>query len=292
MKFAAPLNVEVEEGKAGDGAPAAGPPLLVWQLGNAVMYFLALYFVSLGGRLDDSQGNTTTNYLAPSGYAFIIWPIIFLLELITVVWQLLQWPQLSCATKDLATLRAFSPAFCAGQLFMLLWCFTYVESFNSVGLLWISAAMLSGIAISLSFAHRAAVAAQGTQELLFLYPGMTLHFGWTTAAALLNWNGWLAIATDSVGVKLVALLASLVAAMAIGMTVGIGRNSLLYAGTICWALVAIGVNTLTNAEGLVRDLGQTVVTILGVVEIVAGMNIVGVTLISKGKRLQEARSVG
>lgn len=35
-------------------------------------------------------------------------------------------------------------------------------------------------------------------ELIFAYVPLTLHFGWTTAAMLVNWTGWLvAVAHES-----------------------------------------------------------------------------------------------
>jgi len=282
-----PLAVEVvdlEQARKLDRNDKTYPVLLGL---NVVVYALAYYNVMLGGRLDGNRGDNT-NFLAPAGYAFIIWAVIFIYLMLTVAWMALQCPCFGCVTDErIQLLKEVSPFFCAGQFCMIAWCFAYTERFYSVALLWISALCLSGIAISLSFAHRAIVKSNGLQELIFLYPGITMQFGWCTAASLLNFNTWLTLITTNAWVKLAVLVLCIVAAGVIGYLVGAYRDSLLYTGTICWALVAIGLKTLGGPEPMVEGIGEGLTTVMGVVEISVGAGIVAAVLYGKFKRFQE-----
>ena len=82
-----------------------------------------------------------------------------------------------------------------GQIFQTLWTASFRPKYKG-RLIYISGAMLTGIAYSLSRAHAGFVfdgSLYDMKEYLLYFLPMTLHFGWTTAAALVNWNGSIAM---------------------------------------------------------------------------------------------------
>lgn len=124
---------------------------------------------------------------------------------------------------------------------------------------YISCFHLTGIAVALSRAHAAyspdrwsrkynnsrpttSSPSNGnisqTDYILHLLP-MTLHFGWTTAAALVNWNGSLAMdATSSAQQVATAGIASTVLATVVGIAVTVTRQAPVYGAVLAWALAA------------------------------------------------------
>jgi len=89
------------------------------------------------------------------------------------------------------------------------------------------------------------------EYMLYFLP-TTLHFGWTTAASLVNLNGAVAM-KDNASAKLVAWLghASVIAASAAGVVLTIERSAPVFGGVISWALLAV-------RDGMSKRLKQTV----------------------------------
>lgn len=232
-----------------------------WQIANALAFLANVAAVRSIPRLDSSNAMLQPlNYLTPASYAFAIWGVIYFLEYGFICWQLLPRAQTEL-------LRRTSVWWCGGNACQVLWCLVFRPQFDSPGLLWISAAALSGIAACLGQAHALLAAAPDDQQgSVFFRVPLTLHFGWTTAAALVNWNGYVARCTSAVTPKLAAALLSAALATSLGSSVTVDRRSGLYGGTVAWAVLAVGVQTI-RSEQLGRELGRTAATGLGVVEI-------------------------
>jgi hypothetical protein len=103
----------------------------------------------------------------------------------------------------------------------------------------VSTSFLASTAFSLSKVHTSFLGLKGWEYLIYGLP-TSLHFGWTTAATLVNLNGAVAMHRDS-SAKAVAWIAhiSVVAATALGVVVTISRHAPVYGGVICWALTAV-----------------------------------------------------
>ena len=166
------------------------------------------------------------------------------------------------------------------QLFQILWCASFRPKYNrslssSAGggggglYRYISVFNLTGIAVSLSFCHdafttnnkSAASSSYSNMNYWCYFLPLTLHFGWTTAASLVNLNGMYAMRSRSTSscsadnnnenssvpeeakAKSVAVLGniSVIIATTIGITVTYIRNAPVYGGVICWALTAVSV---------------------------------------------------
>ena len=135
--------------------------------------------------------------------------------------------------------------FVAANIFQSLWTASFRPKYSNGLNKFISVANLSGIAYSLSIAH-AAYSGKSTPKTYttiefcqYLLP-ISLHFGWTTAASLVNLNGMVSIG-ESVSATTVALLGqlSVIGGTAIGVFVTTERSAPIYGGVIAWALAAV-----------------------------------------------------
>jgi hypothetical protein len=184
--------------------------------------------------------------------AFTIWAPIFLGELLSVSAQLFL-PETATVVPLLKQLTA---PFCLANAFQSLWTAAFRPKYKNVSK-FVSPLMLSGTAYSLSKAH-AIIAASSlpiSQYLLFGLP-ISLHFGWTTAASLVNWNG--AIATfsdDNVSAETIANVghASVIGAAVLGSVISIARGAPVYGGVISWALFAVASGMKNRIQSTEKD---------------------------------------
>lgn len=118
--------------------------------------------------------------------------------------------------------------------------------------------MLAGTAYSLSMVHTAgaaAVASEPTMLSHLLLP-MTMHFGWTSAATLVNLNGALAEDESASPTSLVALgNSSALVATALGVGLTVSQSSPAYGLTLAWALAACadGMNKRIPSQSLEEE---------------------------------------
>ncbi|KAG5189645.1 hypothetical protein JKP88DRAFT_300907, partial [Tribonema minus] len=218
-----------------------------WQVLNAVTYLLNFAAVRVPGRLDGRQWSqdaaTQQRYFAPAGWAFAIWAPIFAGELLFVIYQALPLARVRTSWW----LAELSPYFSGAMLLQTLWCGAFRPWARAAGLnlQWIPALLLGLGAAALGGAHGILVQALEDSELSPLsyalaFVPLALHFGWLTAAALVNANGFVAAAAPrSHAVKASAAIASIYLAVLVGAAVTFARRDPIYAAVIAWALAAI-----------------------------------------------------
>ena len=240
--------------------PSAKNVLLPWttlKVVHLAVYGFSLMSVSRPGRYDGQDPKDTTgegadsmakmstgkrgrSLVTPSGWAFIIWAPIFLGEGIMVASLL----ALQESSPLAPLIQQITGPYVVAQLFQSLWAASFRPKYKGLYKV-ISAMNLSGIAYSLSFCHGVFTKTANTksystaQYLLFLLP-LSLHFGWTTAAAVVNINGMVAMG-DNVSSRTVAWVghASVVGAAALGAWITTTRSAPVYGGVIAWALSAV-----------------------------------------------------
>jgi hypothetical protein len=233
------------------------------RIANLVSYGINFLAVSRPGRMDGeavedgqlSPRNGKT-LVAPAGWAFAIWGPIFLGEAIGIASQFL----ISSNDNDpiVQILKQSSGPFIVAQLFQSLWCAAFRPKYNQGYKSWISVGMLSATAYSLSISH-AAFTNMSTKALnsyspiqygVFFLP-IALHFGWTTAASIVNLNGAIAMKKD-VNAKVVAFVghSSVIAATVLGIVIAKMRNAPVYSGVIAWALFAVADSMKKRVEGV------------------------------------------
>lgn len=170
----------------------------------------------------------------PSGWAFAIWGPIYLGELLFCCAQFA--PSVVSAPLD-AVLPGITTPFVVACLMQSLWCASFRPSY-SVGTWqkYVSVFALAGTAYSLSLVH--AITSITPEVSLYLLP-LTMHFGWTTAATLVNINGSIAMNESTSDSTIIAVGHS---SAVIGTVLGVGitllRLSPVYGFTLAWALAA------------------------------------------------------
>jgi len=192
-----------------------------------------------------AYGSRGRTLVSPSGWAFAIWGPIFLGELVFVVASAASVSS-SGNTMIGDVIRRASGGFAASQIVQSLWAAAFRPKYEGASA-FVSAGLLGGIALSLNRAHAAITAKHARNsytfgEYLLYFLPISLHFGWTTAASLVNLNGSYAaiVDDDASSAKRVAWLghASAVAATAVGVVVTVVRQAPVYGGVIAWALTA------------------------------------------------------
>ena len=228
---------------------------------NLVSYGINLVSVGRPGRMDgqavddgELAPRTGKTLVAPSGWAFAIWGPIFLGELVSVTAPFF----IKESDPIVELLRKTYGPFITAQLFQSLWCAAFRPKYKGSAM-FISTGMLSATAFHLSKAHAIFTANpllySNLQYGLFFLP-MALHFGWTTAASLVNLNGSVALqkGASSTIIKYVGHL-SVLAATVLGIYIAKTRDAPVFAGVISWALFAVadGMKTRLAAAAAAID---------------------------------------
>jgi len=171
--------------------------------------------------------------VSPSGWAFAIWGPIYIGEAAVIAAQFIPGNGLE------QVLPQMTAPFVAANIFQSLWCASFRSSYGTEGWTpYVSSAMLAGTAYSLSKVHAVGCSAAAAGLGWYFLP-LALHFGWTTAATLVNLNGSVAM-NPSNSDRAVAAVghASAVAAAALGVGVTLVQSAPTYGFTVAWALAA------------------------------------------------------
>jgi len=236
---------------------ATTAPLGLLQVANVLGYAINCAAVSVPGRVDgqaqdEMQGTSKKSdkksdedstfqniyspgqgrtLIAPAGWAFAIWGPIYAGEAVFTGAQLL-----GNSTEILSVLPAVTAPLVAAHLFQSLWCASfrpsYMKADNGGWQKYVSVAMLGGTALCLSQVHAAAAASS------WFFVPLTMHFGWTTAATLVNLNGSVAMSDVSDETVIGVGHASTMAATVLGVGVTLVQSSPAYGLTVAWALAA------------------------------------------------------
>jgi hypothetical protein len=195
------------------------------------------------------QGRTL---LPPAGWAFAIWGPIFLGELVMV--STLFFMDESSPVAPI--FRKMAAPYLAAHVFQTLWTASFRPKYKETYKKYISVTYLTLTSFALSHVHAAYTIYANTKpyssiEYMLCFFPLSLHFGWTTAAALVNLNGMVAL-EETVSAKNVAWLGhvSVIGAAVAGCLVTIERQAPVYGGVIAWALSAV-------ASGLTQRLRET-----------------------------------
>eukprot|EP00913_Durusdinium_trenchii_P004331 g4014.t1 len=249
-----------------------------WQLANACFFAGNVWAVQNLPRLDSrsAAGTLPSNYLTPAPYAFAIWGVIYSMELVFVVWQLLQGFG-RCAPARRQLLKRLAPYWCGANACQIAWCFAFRPNLDTPGLLWISAVGLSGIAGFLSLVHRILSEAKMERGLSFT-ERLCAYAPWRSRlrGLDLDWPSW---------VKVAAVWLSLAAAGWLGTALTWRRRSALYGLTVSWAVVAVAYHTNGVSDAWSEEFpgGQAAILKLASAEHLLGYALIGVSLVTGGR---------
>lgn len=222
-----------------------------WRRVYGLAMLINLISVSIDGRFDSDADPATMSFpwptlFAPAGFAFAIWGIIYLGEIVGLVLVLRGDDDSTPLTK---ALRASTDAWLAANVGQALWCAAFRPW--ALELLWLSTALLATAAGCLVHAQRRLLTAEAapTWELpkgggalrraAIVWP-RSLHAGWLLAATLVNLNAYVGRA----GYGPSAALATAVASSAIAAVLGsalVAWRLPVAAAALAWAAFAVSV---------------------------------------------------
>ncbi len=237
-----------------------------WQLALAASWAANMIAVAVPGRYDgQAKGGKSgakppkltalsANLFTPAGWAFAIWAPIFAGEALMML--LITSASAPVAPQLYALGRAVAPGWCAGIAAQVAWCWAFRPAVCGPTRLWAPAGLLGLGALGLGAAHSAlralALPPPAIGDALVRWP-IVLHFGWLTAASLVNANNWLARRGTEVRVKAGVAAASVAAAVLAAALVVATTGDALYAFVVCWALAAVAADGGREARGVVDD---------------------------------------
>jgi hypothetical protein len=230
--------------------------LPVLAVARALSYSINIASVSVPGRMDGDtsemkEGSMSarkgTSLVTPSGWAFAIWGPIFLGELISVVAPFFSFNSEKTSNSEwMNMIRRTSGPFISAQLFQSLWCAAFRPKYTGYTR-WISTGMLSMTALCLNEAHQTLTSSSASNKnmsvsdtLIYSLP-IALHFGWTTAASLVNLNGSASHFSKTLTQKTRNIIGHVSVGLAtcVGLFITIQRRAPIYGGVIAWALSAV-----------------------------------------------------
>ena len=142
------------------------------------------------------------------------------------------------------------------------WCAAFRPEVCGPDLLWVPTVLLGGTAACLKVAHSSLGAVpspyapgplQGLRDDLLVRWPLTLHFGWISAATLVNLNKFLALRGSSLRLKEAAALGSVLVAAVLAVSVFSATRDPLFGFVAAWALSAVASEGGKTARGLVPD---------------------------------------
>jgi hypothetical protein len=187
--------------------------------------------------------NNSFNFaVVPGSGAFAIWGPIYLGEAAFVTTQLFASDSTFAALSTM--LPNVTAPFVAANLCQSLWCASFRPEYGDGWKKYVSVGMLAGTAYSLSLVNAAGYATMASQSY-FLWP-LAAHFGWTSAATLVNLNGSFASDKSSSPRTLTAVgHSSAVLATMLGVGITLANSWPVYGLTLSWALAAC-------ADGMIK----------------------------------------
>ncbi|CAM9636307.1 unnamed protein product [Scytosiphon promiscuus] len=205
------------------------------------------------GATNDEVSDDNPTFVTPIGWAFSIWGVIFLFELIFVVWGAFPGNQDARVIQE-----GVGCWFAIACIVQAAWSVTFAQE-----LLVVSAILLCIIAFTLFMAVVGLNKVQYEEEITVLtlpfwgvYFPIGLHGGWTLAASLVNIN--VALELTDAGSELAAFILSVVAAAVAASYGSLIFNNQFYLLAIAWAIAGIAAKKDYRREVLGGDIANGV----------------------------------
>jgi len=200
-------------------------------------------WLSNTGAFGPDQGEISGRYptlLVAAGYAFSIWGLIFLLDLVYAGWQM------TGERKRDATLSRIAPWAAAGFFLTTIWMPLFSQE-----LFWLCLAVIFGALVCLAYCavRLSRDPAPRDGQWAWAWLPLSLHAGWLTLAAFLN------LAQVIVAYELLPVDRQLPWSLGLYAVAGVVlmvlnhrmRGNLVYAAAALWALVAVYLRQSSHA---------------------------------------------
>jgi len=155
---------------------------------NAITFvtLIVIQLLSSTGKFGPTNQVISNRYptpITPSGYAFSIWGLIWLLQTLFIVVQCL--PILSLRDRQEEYLRAISFYYVASLIFEICWTFAFAS-----GIMWLSFILLSSTVIALGIAYSRLKSIRRPTDGCVMYCAyvlpITIHLSWVFCATSVN----------------------------------------------------------------------------------------------------------
>jgi len=207
--------------------------------------------VSVPGRLDRmySDGTHIKPWLSlfePSPWAFAIWGVIYLTELLVTVYLCVFYKSMSSEFGAQGFPSAL-PYWTAGNCLQALWCFVFRPEFKSR--LWIPSCCLFLSSLSLLGAYMQLP----SSGIIFVVAklSLALHTSWLFCLTMITLNSWLALSgvfQRMSGLATVVALSSSLVAMLGGVLLSMYSSDISFALTCAWALDALASRSMDKSK--------------------------------------------
>ncbi len=199
---------------------------------NTIVTFGSNY--KLWGKSNVEVSREFDTLVTPAGWAFGIWGVIFTLEFILALYIMLYANETMLKSIDFSNgVNYLNYAY----IFQILWSFAFAQT-----KLLTSFILLLGIAICLFFSVKNLMNINSSiNNVNFLIIPITIHFSWTTIAALVNGNLYVVSLSETYGksIELLPALCTIWAALIFGLYRLILYYDITYNIVVVWALSAI-----------------------------------------------------
>ncbi len=174
--------------------------------------------------------------ITPAGWAFSIWGVIYAGEAIFTASQ-----AFNLWAPDHFMLKRLAPWWAAACGLQALWCAAFRPWAKAPRHFWLSSALLAAEAFALGGAHhviRSSLSGMSWQNYWTMHVPLSLHFGWISAAAIVNLNSFAALTLSHTAQVYVALTSVYTSAI-LGSLIAAYTGDPIPAGVLAWALWAV-----------------------------------------------------
>jgi len=236
-------------------------------------FIINVIAVSVPGRLDRMYSDGShikpwQSLFEPSPWAFAIWGVIYLTELLVTMYLCVFYKSVS---SEFGThgFQSALPYWTAGNCLQALWCFVFRPEFKSR--LWIPSCCLFLSSLSLLGAYNqfymvhpssagndkelwnssAFQAASNSWALVVARSIIAVHSTWMMGAALINFNSWIALSSDQRFSRRTHIAIAFMSAWfiaTVGMLLSMYSSDISFALTCAWTLDALASRSLDKSK--------------------------------------------
>lgn len=231
------------------------------QAANVVAFIITIIINALD-RISPLNGKTTgeisdlySNLFTPPGYVFLIWFVIYVLQLVFVVFQALP------KQRGKNFLSKIGYLFALSSILNVLWLFLW--HYEQIVLSTIPMFALLGTLIAIYLRLQIGRSGVSLGERLAVHLHFSVYLGWITVATIgnvaaaltaINWDGW---GISEVNWTILVIIVAAVITLAVVIT----RRDIAYSLVIVWAFTGIIVKQSEN-QILVSTAGACIAVIL------------------------------
>ena len=213
-------------------------------------FALNLFTVQMPGRFDSQAAEAMKEnnldkfpwrtVFAPSGWAFAIWGVIYLSELLLTIY-------VGASGEPIEALRSATSYWMMGNIYQSMWCFCFRPSFMNK--LYVPASQLALAALSFGLTQSTLtryILTESSQWKYWLYIirfPLSLHMAWLTAATLLNVNAWASVSKVALSSQVTLATACAYGATLLGCFLSWKLYDPFIGLTVAWALAALADRT-------------------------------------------------